>query len=72
MSKMSQVAAAIDETVGLADLQEAKAHTKEAYEFLEKLEATTWCKGTQAKIQSYLRAVGYWPPAVDADSPAEL
>lgn len=72
MSKMSQHAAAIDESMSIADVQAVQAEIKDAYEFLEKLEATTWCKGTQAKIQGYLRSVGYWPPAVDADSPAQL
>lgn len=47
--------------VDCSDLEEAKAFTKSAYEFLEKLEAKTWCKATQTSIQNYLREVGYWP-----------
>jgi hypothetical protein len=61
MSKMSQAAAALDEEVGIADLQKAQASTKDAYEFLERLEAHTWCRKTQGEIQAYLRAVNYWP-----------
>lgn len=72
MSKMSQHAAALDEQVSSFDLQEAQANTKDAYEFLEKLEASTWCKGTQDKIQAYLRSVGYWPPVAGEQPPAEL
>lgn len=65
MSKMSQAAAALDEQVGMKDLIEAKASTTDAYEFLEKLEANSWCRKTQSEIQAYLRAVNYWPALED-------
>lgn len=43
------------------ELRKAKAQTEQAYEFLEILEAKTWCKTTQMDIQDFLRKTGHWP-----------
>ena len=61
MSKMSQLAVETVEN----DLIESKASIKDAYEFLEKLEAQSWCKKTQEEIRAYLRMVGHWPTQED-------
>lgn len=47
---------------------------KAVYEFLEILEAHTWCRKTQMEIQDYLRKVGYWPAKEDKkeEEPVEL
>lgn len=61
MSKLDELA--VDTAQN--DLLESKATIKDAYEFLEKLEAQTWCKKTQEEIRAYLRMVGYWPTMED-------
>lgn len=71
MSKMSQAAAKAAEDSHL-DLEEKKALNKEAYEFMERLEAHTWCRKTQMEIQDFLRKVGYWPAKEKTEETVEL
>lgn len=68
---MSQKAAEAAENSHF-DLDEARAFTKEAYEFMEKLEAHTWCRRTQSEIQAFLRSVGHWPVAVEKNEEVVL